>query len=443
MIREYIFPNGLKLVYSHRPYGNLSAINIFVRVGSNYESYSLQGGSHFLEHMMFKGTPRLSSAKAISTVFDEIGAYLNAYTDKNLTCYVAKCESTYTNRCIETFADMLRNSVMDPIEFEREKNVVVEEIIRARDDQANYISDKILELVFKGSSMALPVGSTEEFILKYNRNDVLDYYQTFYKPSNMVISICTSLTFKEVQHIVSKSYLGTWVTMPFQIPKKYTVNTRLDRQVGPLIETIDRDIEQIHIAIGFRTVNQYSNDRYILELIKYILVGNMSSRLFINLREKNGLTYNVGIDNMHYETTGCFNIITSVDRDRLLDYKDTSGNGKPGAIPVLLDTLKELVEKGTNSTELDKIKGFLKGSLSLELEDSQSISDYNGRQVLLDYPEFVPMESLYTIFKSIEKRDIEKVLRKVFCKKNLSLFLIGKKSYIDLDRIENLLEKFV
>jgi len=168
----------------------------------------------------------------------------------------------------------------------------------------------------------------------------------------------------------------------------------------------------------------------------------MSSRLFINLREKNGLTYNVGIDNMHYETTGCFNIITSVDRDRLLDYKDTSGNSKPGAIPVLLDTLKELVEKGTNKEELDKIKGFLKGSLSLELEDSQSISDYNGRQVLLDYPEFIPMESLYSIFKSIEKRDIEKVLRKVFCKKNLSLFLIGKKSYMDLERINKLLEDF-
>jgi predicted Zn-dependent peptidase len=331
---------------------------------------------------------------------------------------------------------------MDPIEFEREKNVVVEEIIRARDDQANYISDKILELVFKGSALALPVGSTEEFILKYNRNDVLDYYHTFYKPSNMVISICTSLTFKEVQQIVSKSYFGTWITIPFQIPKKYTVNTRLDKQVKPLVETIDRDIEQIHIALGFRTVNQYSNDRYILELIKYILVGNMSSRLFINLREKNGLTYNVGIDNMHYETTGCFNIITSVDRDRLLDYKDISGNSKPGAIPVLLDTLKQLVEKGTKSNELEKIKGFLKGSLSLELEDSQSISDYNGRQVLLDYPEFVPLETLYTIFKSIEKRDIEKVLRKVFCKKNMSLFLIGKKSYIDLDKIENLLDSF-
>jgi predicted Zn-dependent peptidase len=442
MIREYTFPNGLKLVYSHRPYGNLSAINIFVRVGSNYESYSLQGGSHFLEHMMFKGTHRLGSAKAISTVFDEIGAYLNAYTDKNLTCYVAKCESTYTSRCIETFADMLRNSVMDPIEFELEKNVVVEEIIRTKDNQANYISDKILELVFKGSALALPVGSTEEFILKYNRNDVLDYYHTFYKPSNMVISICTSLTFKEVQQIVSKSYFGTWITIPFQIPKKYTVNTRLDKQVKPLVETIDRDIEQIHIALGFRTVNQYSNDRYILELIKYILVGNMSSRLFINLREKNGLTYNVGIDNMHYETTGCFNIITSVDRDRLLDYKDISGNSKPGAIPVLLDTLKQLVEKGTKSNELEKIKGFLKGSLSLELEDSQSISDYNGRQVLLDYPEFVPLETLYTIFKSIEKRDIEKVLRKVFCKKNMSLFLIGKKSYIDLDKIENLLDSF-
>lgn len=435
MIKEYTFPNGLQLVYSNRPYGNISAINIFVRVGSNYESYSLRGGSHFLEHLMFKGTPRLGSAKAISTVFDEIGAYLNAYTDKHLTCYVAKCESTYTGRCIETFADMLRNSVMEPIEFEREKNVVVEEIIRAKDDPANHISDKILELVFKGSALALSVGSTEESILKYSRNDILDYYQTFYKPSNMVISICTSLDFKEIQKIVSKSYMGTWITAPFQIPSKYKVNSKLDKQKEPLVESIDRDIEQTHIAIGFRTVNQYNSDRYILELVKYILVGNMSSRLFINLREKNGLTYNVGIDNMHYETTGCFNIITSVDRDKLLEYTDVSGNKKPGAIPVIIDTLADLIKNGPGEKELDKIKGFLRGSLTLESEDSQSISDYNGRQVLLDYPKFIPMESLCTIFEQIQKRDIEKVLRKYFCKENISIYLIGKKSTIDIDEI--------
>ena len=161
----------------------------------------------------------------------------------------------------------------------------------------------------------------------------------------------------------------------------------------------------------------------------------MSSRLFINLREKNGITYNVGIDNMEYEFSGCFNIITSVDRDKLIEYRDANGNTKSGAIPIIVETLLDLVKNGPTHEELEKIQGFLKGNLTLDAEDSQTISDYNGRQLLLEYPEFIPMEDLYTLFSSITKRDIEKVLKRFFHKNNLSIYLIGKQSSIEKTKV--------
>jgi predicted Zn-dependent peptidase len=434
---EYTFDNGLKLIYQKRLSSSISAINVFCDVGSNYEPKPLGGVSHFIEHMVFKGTPTLPTAKDISEIFDSVGAYINAYTDKNATCYITKCESSYFERCLLTISDILMNSTFKRDEFEKEKFVVIEEINKSKDNTSSYLSDKYYELVFKGTSLARPIGGEEDIILQYKHEDVLDYYKHFYTPENMVVSVCTNIPYPIVINFIKKSHFlsNRQSTYLYHNKMEYIVDSTLQLQNKIEINVIDRELEQTHIAIGFRTTNMYDNDRYVLDMIEYILSGNMSSRLFTNLREKNGLTYNIDVDNSNYEFSGTFAILTSVDKSKVIH----NGN-KKGAIPIIIDTLNDLIENGISEDELNKIRGFIKGSLTLEYEDSLNVSDYNGRMILFDYPIIIPLNKLYDVYKSITIEDINSAIRSYFTKSRMNVFIIGqninkKDIYTECDKL--------
>lgn len=432
---EYTFDNGLKLIYQNGLSSNISSINIFCDVGSNYEDDKLSGVSHFIEHMVFKGTPSLPTSKDISVIFDSIGAYINAYTDKNATCYITKCDSSYFERCLFTLSDIMLNSTFDKNEFEKEKYVVIEEINRSKDNTSSYLNDKYYELVFESSSLARPIGGNENTILNYKYDDVLDYYKNFYIPEKMVISVCTNIPYLDVINIIKNSHFIQKKYTPYiNKVKEYVVDSTIQIQNKINIDVIDRNLEQTHIAIGFRTVDMYNNDRYILDMIEYILSGNMSSRLFINLREKNGLTYNIDIDNSNYEFSGTFVILTSVDKNKVI----RNGN-KKGAIPIIIDTLNDLIDNGITDDELNKIRGFIKGSITLDYEDTLNISEYNGRMVLFDYPIMIPINKLYDVYQSITIEDINNTIRKYFKKSRMNVFIIGEK--INTTNILNECEK--
>ena len=423
-ITEYTFDNGLKLVYQRRKSSNISAISLFCRVGSNYEPEGLRGVSHFIEHMLFKGTTNIPNAKDIARIFDVIGAYFNAYTDKNKTCYVVKGTTGHLEKIIHTLSDMLTNSLFDKTEFEREKKVVVEEINRAKDNAAAYTNEEIYRLLFKGSSLSLPIGALPEDILAYDRDRTLDFFENFYKPSNMVISICTNEKISNVIEYINKSYLITKEFTPFE--NRYSDLTTLSTQNNIRIATSTRsELEQTHIALGFRTCNIYSPDSYVLDILKVVLAGNMSSRLFTHLREKNGLVYNVSVDNSEYENSGMFTILTSVDKTKLISYLENDSQ-KNGAIPIIIDTLNNIVEDGITEDELEKAKGFLEGAFTLEHEDSVNISDYNGNIVCLDKQYLIPIKQLHRVrYNPITLEDVNETAKKYFKHSLLSVFLLG------------------
>ena len=423
-ITEYTFDNGLKLVYQRRKSSNISAISLFCRVGSNYEPADLRGVSHFIEHMLFKGTTNIHNAKDIAKIFDVIGAYFNAYTDKNKTCYVVKGTTSHLEKIIHTLSDMLTNSLFDKTEFEREKKVVVEEINRAKDNAAAYTNEEVYRLLFKGSSLSLPIGALPEDILAYDRDRTLDFFENFYKPSNMVISICTNEKISNVIEYINKSYLITKDFKPFE--NRYPDLTTLSTQNSIRIATSTRsELEQTHIALGFRTCNIYSTDSYVLDILKVVLAGNMSSRLFTHLREKNGLVYNVSVDNSEYENSGMFTILTSVDKAKLISYVENDTQ-KNGAIPIIIDTLNKIVEDGITKDELEKAKGFLEGAFTLEHEDSVNISDYNGNIVCLDKQYLIPIKQLHRVrYHPITLEDVNKTAKKYFTHNLLSVFILG------------------
>lgn len=413
------FPNNLKLVYEHHD-APITSINIFVRVGSIYENNkNIQGLSHFIEHMVFKGTKNIKSSSQISTIFDEIGATFNAYTDKNITCYSSKCESSHFNRCFITLCDILINPIFKKNHFLPEKNVVLEELNLYNDMPDSWIQQKIYELIFNGSTLSHDIAGTKHSILNYSFQDFHNYYNSFYNPSNMTVSIISNISFDSIKTSVKSSYLFNNIQP--KLAPFYPI-WAINNTSYPRIDIKEnKELEQLHFAIGFKTCSSNDEDKYVLEVISNLLSGNMSSRLFINLREKNGITYTVDINTSNYEEVGEFSIYTSVDKYRLLD----SNLGK-GALSVIIDELKKLTLMLISNQELNKVKGFIKGSIAIENDNIEARCDYNGRMVCLLEKEIIPIHSLYDMkYNNVSSKDILRVSRKYFTINNLSISIIG------------------
>ena len=432
------FSNGLQLVYEQSKDSHTTAIVIFVKVGAIYEPVKLHGISHFIEHMMFKGTPSLPTPESISRVFDKIGAYFNAFTTFDHTGYIVKSDSDYYEICFKTLVDMLLHSNFDKKEFTREKNV----IIRDKDNTEDYINTKIYELIFHGSSLEHDIGGEREDIEKYDYNKAYTYYKNFYNPGNMVISICSDKSFDYIKNIIQKSVISKGNKNTFLLQEPYIPNFNITKYKSRKLGLISRNVEQIYIAIGFTTEGMYSDDYYTLNVLDSILAGNMSSILFINLREKGGVTYSISIDFTVFKETGCFIILTSVDKDKFIHFKN-----KKGALPIIIDSLNQILNNITNQ-EFEVAKGYLKGSNSLEAEDKLNKCCFNGINTLFNTEDKnIPMSNIYdTRYKGITKNDVRKVIQKYITLNNLSSYYIGKnitkdKSLIrKIERIEDALQ---
>lgn len=443
-ITEYVFENGLKLIYQKRP-DPLTAVSIQCCVGSVNEPTKLNGNinlngiSHMIEHMMFKGTTNIRDTKGIAKIFDSIGAYFNAYTDKNITSYTVKSSSEHIEIIIKTLADMLMNSLFLKKEFELEKNVVNEEIIRAIDNTAGHLNSEIYSLYFKGNNLANSVGGVPKVISKYDHAEAKKYYKTFYKPSNMVVSICSDLDIEKIKKTIESSYLITKKSSKF-VNTLYTNNNPIAKQVGIRSKAINRKLEQTHIGLGFRTTNMYNDDKYLLDIARVILAGNMSSRLFTDLREDRGLTYTIHIDASEYRPSGHFTILTSVDKNRLIEYND-NGETKLGALKVIKQSLDTFIKDGITKSELDKAKGYIDGKLVLANEDALNISDYNGKLLAFDHDYIIPIQRLFKIkYSLITRQAVNDAIKKYFKKDRMSIFLIGDKVSDQIREAVNIFE---
>ena len=429
------YSNGIKLVYEQRENSTSTSINIFVKVGSIYEDKDTKGFSHFLEHMVFKGSKKYPTSKQISTKFDAIGAYFNAYTDYDHTCYLVKCDSDYLELILDILGDMLINSKIEKSEFDKEKTVVVDEIIRARDNVEGFILEKINGLLYEGSSFEDPIGSYEKNILNYDINIGKKYYNHFYNSSNMVISICSNLKYDKIVDILNKNILTLHHDETFD-KTKVVPNYQLSKNVRKIGILSKDDLEQIYIAIGFKNYGRNHEDYYSLYLLRIILAGNMSSLLFTNLREKNGLTYSINVDFSCYHKLGAFTILTGVDKDKFINHGD-----EKGALEVIIDTLNYIKQKKITLEDLDIAKGFLKGQLSLVQDDNGNISEYNGKNVLFETDNIGKTYSnIYNDrYKNITLKDINNVIDKYIKKSNLVSYYIGQ----GLEKNTQLVDKII
>jgi len=419
-IKSYKFNNGLNFVYQKNTTG-LSAINIFVKVGSINEPAHLNGVSHFIEHMVFKGTEKRQTSDEITQVFDSIGAYINAGTTLDHTFYTSKCDSDYLEVCLETLLDMVFNSKLEKSEIKNEKAVVIEEINMTKDSPYNLTAELAYKILFSGSSLSQPVGGIDSVIEGYRYDDIVAYYKHFYRPENMVVSICSNIAFSKIKKIIKKNNKCDFLKLSSPDKFKPCLKLKLPKK-QMVLKNIP--LEKTYLALGFRVCSRYDEDFYLLDIVRIILSGNMSSLLFVELREKNGLTYSVSIDYDTFDNIGNFIILTNVDKNRLLK----KGN-KNGALSVIIDVLKTLKSDGVTTKQLKIAKGYLKGILTLSVEDTSTISQINGNRYLFNQNDKkIPLQEIYEKrYKNITVKQVNRVINKYFIKKNMSSVYLGKK----------------
>jgi len=416
------------LIYEKAPLDTEQiSINVFCDIGSIHEPQApLKGSAHFIEHMCFKGTKKLKDTRTLSLIFDKTGAFLNAYTDRRYTCYYASGLSEHMCEYINTIGDMLLNSVFDKIQYDKEHDVVREEMTKDADDAETTVLENADQLLYAGSTFANPVD-----LLKYHEGphalkhaDVLAFYNQYYVPSRFILSICSANSFAEIKRCVDASPFAKSKKMPatpippliLSITPQTGVQYCIVKQPG---------VSPAHICIGFRTCSIANPDKYCLKVLKNILSETMNARLFFLLREENGLSYTSNAMCDYFEHMGDFKIYAECDNAKVFHNKN-----KLGVYPLLIGLIEDLVKNGIKQDELTMAKNYLKSRMQMKLEDCDALAKHNGKLALFGL-EHIPFSDVYKkCIEPITKKEMDACIRKYFRHDGMTVSIISSDSEI-------------
>ena len=394
MIKLFTLKNGLRIVAERRTEVSSISVGVMVKSGSRNETKDINGISHFLEHMMFKGTKKRNS-KEIAESIENLGGQLNAYTSKEVTCYYIKNLYTHLEQSIEVLSDMLNNSVFDPKELEREKGVVIEEINMTEDSPEDVLYDLHAKATFRENPLAYPVLGNIDNVKKFNRELLLEYKKRKYTPKNSVISICGRFDENELMELLEK-YFGEYNNENIYEPQY------LESDILPGSIYSDKDIEQLHVNIGLKGLKAGHEKGYSLVLLSNIFGGGASSILFQNVREKLGLCYNIYCYPQTFQEVGLLNIYCGLGKD----YGEK-------ALEVINKEIKKFSKEGISNELLEINKEKIKTNYILGLESTSSIMFSNAKQILFKNKIDTEEEVIDKINK-ITMEDIDFVLKNTF-----------------------------
>lgn len=406
--------NGLNVLTVPVKGAKTTAILIMVATGSKYESRQTSGLSHFLEHMFFKGTEKRPDTLTLTSLLDRVGGEYNAFTSKEYTGYWIKVAHQETKLALDVLSDMLLNSKFSSEEIEREKGVIIEEVNMYLDNPMMHIEDVFEEGMYGDTPAGWSTIGTKKNILGFKREDFVTYFKNQYKTSNSFICIAGVIP-KDTPRLLNDFFKG-WA--------KGSAKPKLvvkERQTAPAIRLEYKKTDQAHLALGVRTMPYGHPDELILKMIATTLGGSMSSRLFLNLRERNGLCYYVRTGSEQYSDTGYLVTQAGVPVTKIEQ-----------AIKIIVKEYKTIAEELITPAELQKVKRFITGRLTLSLEGTDDLANWYGRQLVLRAqqpngsrkPLISPQEFLRQVNK-VTSADIRRVAKKVFNPKCLNLAIIG------------------
>lgn len=434
MHQKFTLKNGARLILV--PQQNTAAVTVLIlfRVGSRYETGNINGVSHFLEHMMFKGTRRRPTTSHISRELDSVGAEYNAFTGKDYTGYYIKIEARHLLKALDMLEDMLYHSKFDEEEFNRERKVIHEEIHMYRDNPMMRVEELIEEEIFAGNTLGWPIAGTEETMNGIAHANLVNYYKTYYIPKRTVIAVAGNQppeTYDIVKKLFSKPPKRS-LSLPREFKNFYpaslerqgaAVYPALLRSKGavvvhkssqpPRVKIEYKDTEQAQLALGWPAYKYLDKRLPALSVLSTILGGTMSSRLFISVRERKGLAYYVrtGVD--VYEDTGSFQVRAGLARGRLEE-----------ALETIMDELRKIKRSGITSEELHRAKENIRGKLAIELEESSEIASFYGRQELFTNKTLTPEEKVSRILK-VTREEVKVVVNDIIRQDRLSMATIG------------------
>ena len=432
MIQRHTFQNGLELIYQSSDRSiPITSIYVFCKVGSAYETDSIRGASHFVEHMLFKGTEKVKKVKNLLLKYNNIGSESNGFTVHKYTCYYIKSDDQYFEKAYDILADVLLHSTFPKKEFDKEQHVVVEENIKNEDDNINLITERIESIYYKGTSYAYPVDCMKYHPtpthLKYG--DMYDWYKWWYVPSNMIISIVSQLPFSYIKNIVATSEMtkkhNRIVTPSFGLS---VPNLQL-LPIGPFSVNYyhKKGTNATIVSVGFRTCSHTSKDTYRLLLIKSILNG-IGGRLFIEFRTKYGYTYKTSCVVNNHEHTGYFSIFLQTDPDKIME-----------VLAILVRFLDNL-KKGITTEELHRGKIRIQGEILRNMENIDTFAIHNGEESIFS-AEIIPYQELYLRrFARITKKQVNDVIDRYFRKENMVACILYDKE-INKKKIDLLFDR--
>lgn len=395
-------------------------VELLFGAGSRYETKDINGISHFLEHMFFKGTKKRPTAREISSILDGIGADFNAYTSKDHTGYYIRSSAKHLELNVELLSDMLLSSKFDKDEVEREKGVIVEEMRMYRDDPSRQVYDLFEELLYGDKPLGWSIGGPESTINAMTRENFLDYLKSLYKPNNMIFVAAGNLT-PGVAKKLAQKYFGKMKSVNFKFPEVF-----VDDQVKPKLSLQYKKTDQAHIILGFKSFGAKDPDVLPALILSRILGGGMSSRLFEEVRERRGLAYRVGANHYEYIDTGAF-IVKLGSKVEKVDE----------SLRVILSEIYKIKTELVSSEELQRAKDSMEGHTALEMESKRNIASGYGTQLLIEGKIDTIKDELNKISK-ITAEDILRVSKRIFVDDKLNLAIIGP--YKDVDRFEKLLK---
>ena len=406
-LKKYTLSNGLRVVLIPRPQSLATTVLVLVEAGSKYESKKINGVSHFLEHLCFKGTTKRPSALAISSELESVGAVSNAFTGHEVTGYYSKVQSQKVDTVLDIISDLYLNPIFVATEIEKEKGVIIEEINMRDDDPMQKVGNLFTELLYGDQPAGWRVSGTKENIRLMTRNDIISYRNQHYVADATTVIVSGAFNEKRILSSIKNLFSGI---SNFKKAPKIKVK---ERQSGPRALLHHRASDQTHIVLGFRSFSMFDERKYTLNVLGDILGGGMSSRLFQKVREELGAAYYVGAGLESFTDHGFFAVSAGLDNSRAKQ-----------VITAILEELKRISSVQVMAEELRRSKNHLSGKLMIGLETSDELAEFYGEQAVF-HKKFITPKELVKKIEAVTAKDVLRVAREVIKNKTLNLAMVG------------------
>lgn len=406
MYKTHTLSNGLTIIGEEIPYLKSITLGVWVNAGSRIENEELGGISHFIEHMLFKGTKNRTSKEIASTI-DNLGGQINAFTSKECTCYYVKLLDEHIDIGIDILSDMFLNPLFDEKDIDKERQVIIEELKMYEDSPEDLVYDLLMEGIYKTDALGMNIIGTEESLYNMNRSTIKDYFNKYYVASNSVISISGNFKFEEMVKLIESKFKDLAMG---NVDIKIT-----EPEFHPCFIARNKDTEQVNLAISLKAIPlECREDAYALSIINNIFGGSISSRLFQNIRENKGLVYSIYSAPSLYRKSGELGIYASMSNENLKKVYN-----------LVLEEIDNLRQNHLTDKEIKESKEQLKGSYILGLESTSSRMMSIGKAMVLTKKVKNPNDIIESI-NNIDKARIDLIIDKVFNRENIGVCIVGR-----------------